>query len=130
MNDVREILAAGRSGVHRSVATAEQVRAAADEQGWAMLQLDTDGLSSKTEFLAAAARDLQLPDWFGRNWDAFADALSDLGAQRPTLVVWSGRRGLEQDVRITATEILTERVEQAAEMSEARSAFVVLLLEG
>jgi len=41
-----------------------------------------DGRSCRTRaaFLAEAARALDLPDWFGHNWDALADCLHGLGA--------------------------------------------------
>ncbi|MDT3399223.1 barstar family protein [Streptomyces sp. B1866] len=47
--------------------------------------LHLTGVSDKAGLLAACARDLQLPDWFGRNWDALADCLTDLS--------WWGRPG-------------------------------------
>ncbi|WP_262062319.1 barstar family protein [Streptomyces sp. STR69] len=39
--------------------------------------LDLDGVTDKAGLMDGAARALQLPDWFGRNWDALADSLGD-----------------------------------------------------
>ncbi|MDI1456192.1 barstar family protein [Streptomyces sp. NPDC003388] len=40
--------------------------------------LDLDGVTDKAGLMDRAARALSLPGWFGRNWDALADSLSDL----------------------------------------------------
>lgn len=68
--------------------------------------LDTRGVTDKAGFLAAAARDLQFPDYFGNNWDAFEECVRDFGTDRgSTLVVWTGAAALPQDVRDMATDI-------------------------
>ncbi|WP_328917156.1 MULTISPECIES: barstar family protein [unclassified Streptomyces] len=43
-----------------------------------MLVLDLTGVGDRQGFMDRAAADLRLPDWFGRNWDALADCLTDL----------------------------------------------------
>ncbi|MBG0856762.1 barstar family protein [Streptomyces spinoverrucosus] len=48
-----------------------------------VVTLDLDGITDKAGLMDRCARALQLPDWFGRNWDALADSLSDQG-------VWPG----------------------------------------
>ncbi|MFE1840803.1 barstar family protein [Streptomyces sviceus] len=48
-----------------------------------VVTLDLDGVTDKAGLMDRCARDLRLPDWFGRNWDALADVLSDPG-------LWSG----------------------------------------
>ncbi|RZB20232.1 hypothetical protein StrepF001_03575 [Streptomyces sp. F001] len=42
-----------------------------------VVTLDLDGVTDKAGLMDRCARALQLPDWFGRNWDALADSLSD-----------------------------------------------------
>ncbi|MGC0342229.1 barstar family protein [Streptomyces sp. SLBN-8D4] len=55
-----------------------------------VVTLDLDGVTDKAGLMDRCARDLRLPDWFGRNWDALADVLSDPG-------LWSGD-GVEETV--------------------------------
>ncbi|MHC0433202.1 barstar family protein [Streptomyces sp. O3] len=72
------------------------VLAAARAMGWHTAVLDLDGARDKDAFMACCARDLALPAWFGRNWDALADCLGDLSWAPATggrLVVVSGWRG-------------------------------------
>ncbi|WP_030738064.1 barstar family protein [Streptomyces sp. NRRL S-31] len=60
-----------------------------------VVALDLDGVTDKAGLMDRAARALALPGWFGRNWDALADSLSD-----PS--VWPGQaadRGLLLVVR-------------------------------
>ena len=45
--------------------------------GW--LQADLDGLRGIAAVLAKFGGDLRLPDWYGANYDALADCLTDLG---------------------------------------------------
>ncbi|MGW7116001.1 barstar family protein, partial [Streptomyces xanthophaeus] len=52
--------------------------AAAEEAGWATVRLDLDGVRTKAELMRRCADALRLPEWFGGNWDALADALRDL----------------------------------------------------
>ncbi|MGC0333258.1 RNAse (barnase) inhibitor barstar [Streptomyces sp. SAI-170] len=44
-----------------------------------VVTLDLDGVTDKAGLMDRCAHDLRLPDWFGRNWDALADCLSDPG---------------------------------------------------
>lgn len=46
---------------------------------WTVRRLDLGGVTDKAGFMDRCADALELPDWFGRNWDALADALSDPG---------------------------------------------------
>ena len=54
------------------------VRAAASEVGFTVFDADLATVQSKSEFLAMIAQAIEAPDWFGKNWDALADALEDL----------------------------------------------------
>jgi RNAse (barnase) inhibitor barstar len=45
-----------------------------------VLTLDLDGVADKAGLMDRCADALGLPDWFGRNWDALADSLTDLSA--------------------------------------------------
>jgi RNAse (barnase) inhibitor barstar len=75
------LLNAARSGVYCTPAHIEAVKhAVANEAHWA--EVDVGGSRTKGELLDALAAALGFPDTFGRNWDALADALSDLPWQR------------------------------------------------
>ncbi|MBX7468259.1 barstar family protein [Streptomyces sp. MAG02] len=54
--------------------------AGARAEGWATVVLDLTGVTGKAALMDRFARALDLPDWFGRNWDALADCLGDLPA--------------------------------------------------
>ncbi|MFJ3902498.1 barstar family protein [Streptomyces sp. NPDC090025] len=74
--------------------------------------LDLYGVTDKAAFMDRCAAALALPDWFGRNWDALADSLTDL--PRPVVLVVTGWQGwarvhprewqVAQDVFATAVE--------------------------
>lgn len=54
------------------------VEAAGAELGFDMVRVDLAGCVAKNVFLERIAAALRFPDWFGHNWDAFADCLADL----------------------------------------------------
>lgn len=67
-----------RAGVyHLPLAGREDVIAAATACGYAVFRVNLDGIEDKAGLLAALARDMAFPEWFGRNWDALADCLAD-----------------------------------------------------
>lgn len=72
LKDVKE------SGVYVINCELEDVRTAAQQAGLVLFDVDLTGLHSKSEFMAAIAQKIDAPEWFGKNWDALADALSDL----------------------------------------------------
>ncbi|WUH94742.1 barstar family protein [Streptomyces sp. NBC_00433] len=43
-----------------------------------MRVLDLTGVGDRQAFMDRCVADLGLPEWFGRNWDALADCLTDL----------------------------------------------------
>jgi hypothetical protein len=47
--------------------------------GFDCVRIDLAGCANKAEFLARTSRALRFPAWFGHNWDALADCLTDLG---------------------------------------------------
>ena len=40
--------------------------------------IDLIKVRDKADFMERCVAGLELPDWFGRNWDALADSLTDL----------------------------------------------------
>lgn len=53
--------------------------------GLAWLEVDLSDVDSKETLMTALKRDLGLPDYFGRNWDALDECLGDL--EGPLLIV-------------------------------------------
>ena len=66
-----------RSGVYRLPETAAWVSqiSATDYAVW---RVDLGKVRSKAGLLAVLATTLEFPDWFGHNWDALQDCLTDL----------------------------------------------------
>ena len=72
LQDVKE------SGLYMVTCALDDVRQAAQDAGYVLFDIDLTGIHSKSEFLAIIAEKIEAPEWFGKNWDALADALSDL----------------------------------------------------
>ena len=75
----------------------------------------------KATVLDAFAADLDLPDWFGRNWDALLDALRDLEVPRgQTLeLVWDHVKELrvhDHDTYETVLDILEQVQDEREEL--------------
>ena len=103
------------------------VRHAVEHAGWSFGHLDgwTAG-GTKAEFLAAVGRALDLPDWYGENFDALADCLRDVGRDaQGVLLLWDGWSTLARaDERAfgVALSVLDSRARAGA-----RTPFAVLL---
>ncbi|WP_371401461.1 barstar family protein [Kribbella sp. NBC_00662] len=114
MTDLRALLTAGlRPGVYRwpSTATTDQVRRDAAAAGFGFVLLDTSEIHDKAGFLDLCATAFDLPRWFGRNWDALADSLSDRSTGEPEVVLWIGLRHLlehDHDTVDVALQIFEE----------------------
>jgi len=72
------LVIAERSGVRRLTADANDIEQAAKAAGLVVVKIDLARLASKTGLLGRAARALKFPEWFGKNWDALNDCLTDL----------------------------------------------------
>lgn len=89
-------LLAGRvgPGIYRwhGAFDAADVRRTVEHAGWAFAHFDGWTAESKPEVLEGLGRALELPDHYGRNFDALADCLHDVGAGdgRGTLLLWDG----------------------------------------
>lgn len=69
-----------RAGVHRvSTADLPGCTAAAGEAGLQVFRIDLAPVRDKDALLAAIGAAMDFPDWYGRNLDALADCLADLG---------------------------------------------------
>ncbi|WP_412078548.1 barstar family protein [Streptomyces xanthophaeus] len=91
--------------------------AAAEEAGWSTVRLDLDGVRTKAELMRRWGDALRLPEWFGGNWDALADALRDLSwlpDAEGRLVAVTSWRGYAA-ARPGDWEILREVLEEAVD---------------
>ncbi|MGW7366337.1 barstar family protein [Streptomyces sp. NPDC054841] len=90
--------------------------------------LDLHGVRDKTAFMERCAADLELPAWFGRNWDALADCLTDLPGEEGTLVLvcrWQEYARARPGEWETAQEVFAQAVD-----SMPRQLAVLLTLGG
>jgi hypothetical protein len=59
-----------------------EVEKAAGLHGLLFINIDLSCVSTKEDFLTTVARSLQFPAYFGMNWDAFEECLTDLSWYR------------------------------------------------
>ncbi len=128
MSGLAGVLAGRRpAGVYRwsSHARTADVEHAVEHAGWRFVYLDTARVEDKAAFLAETQAAYGFPDWVGRNFDALADALTDVRHEHGTVTLWEGwspfaRTRPEQFA--VALDVLKRRCD-----SHRGGAFVVLL---
>ncbi len=80
--DSTDILLGGHTppGVYRYAGRPPAVTllARARARGWPVWRLNGAAIDSKAAFLRACAREMRFPHYFGRNWDAFEECITDL----------------------------------------------------
>jgi hypothetical protein len=70
---------AENSGVYApGEAPVSEIRRSAADSRLAFFHVDLAGVTGKPGFMSAAASAFAFPDYFGENWDAFEDCLTDL----------------------------------------------------
>jgi hypothetical protein len=96
------------------VAALEAVR----DAGWVAALVELDGVTDKAALMESCARGLELPDWFGGNWDALADCLGDLswwpaGEQGRVIVVrnWQSYAAARPKEWVIAQEVFADAAE-------------------
>ncbi len=62
-----------------SDAAAAAICVLARSRGFDCTRVDLSGCLEKSELLTRIAKALEFPAWFGNNWDALADCITDLG---------------------------------------------------
>ena len=75
LKDVKE------AGAYRLNCRLDELYAAVAEAGYVLFEIDLAEIEGKETFIAAIAQVVHAPDWFGSNWDALADTLSDFSWQ-------------------------------------------------
>ncbi|MFC7307656.1 barstar family protein [Streptomyces monticola] len=83
--------------------------AAARAAGTGAVVLALGGVTDKAAFMERCARDLDLPGWFGRNWDALADCLTELPPGTLLVVTgWQDYAAARPEEWAIAQEVLGE----------------------
>ncbi len=87
----------------------------AEAHGWRVYRLEGREIGGKAELLSRSAEALRFPAYFGHNWDAFEECLSDIawGPEGPALLLFdrAGRfAAAEPEQFAVALEILAAAV--------------------
>lgn len=98
---------AARSGVYRAasdVAVLEATRGS---------QLDVVAIELSNDVFGVLAKSLDFPEWFGRNWDALEDCLSDLSWRqaRGYVLLFRDFEALDQDQLGILIDVLASSAE-------------------
>jgi RNAse (barnase) inhibitor barstar len=81
MKSLSDILADKKSSGLYALSGAPRIQALreqCEESGRAFFHLNLEGIDSKERFMDLCAGVFNLPDYFGRNWDALEDCLKDM----------------------------------------------------
>jgi len=70
------------AGPYVAPADGEALMQAARKAGLKVVRVDLGAVADKPGLLAAIAAAMAFPDWFGGNWDAMEDCLTDLSWNR------------------------------------------------
>ena len=98
-----------RSGVYRVSRADETVEAVrGSELSFAIIPI-----SEKPELMQTIAKALGFPDWFGGNWDALEDCLTDFSWREAAghVLLFEGSRGLAEDDAGILIDVLTAAAE-------------------
>ncbi len=81
--------------------------------GAALVAIELAGCRTKAELLSRIATAMRFPPWFGHNWDALADCLTDLSwLPAPAYVIELQHLG---DLRAAAPEVVATLLEILAD---------------
>jgi len=80
MYRLTDLLSRGQSGLYLLTGTLRPIviERLCRLKGVRLFRLDGISVLTKKRFLAVAARAFNFPGWFGANWDAFEDCVTDL----------------------------------------------------
>lgn len=110
---------ASKSGLYR-VASAEAIAEAARGSALRLWTIDLNGAQDKAALLSRLAATLEFPTWFGGNWDALEDCLTDptwANAEGHVLLL-EGAGALPADERGILRDVLASAAEYWAEQGK------------
>jgi hypothetical protein len=119
---------ATKSGVYRASRT-DEILAATHGSGLHVARIDLAGAAAKEALLARIAGALAFPSWFGGNWDALEDCLSDLSWMPAAgyVLLLERASGLPADERGTLADILASA---ATSWAERKRPFFAVFVDG
>jgi hypothetical protein len=119
---------ASKSGVYRAP-RAEAVLEATQGSAFRVSRIGLAGAAGKAALLERVAQALEFPRWFGGNWDALEDCLTDLSWSKADghVLLIEGAAGLPADERGIFVDIL---VSAAAAWTERKHPFFAVFVDG
>ena len=119
---------ASKSGVYRTSRT-DEILDATRGSALHVARIDVSGAIGKEALLSRVAQALSFPEWFGGNWDALEDCLSDLSwmAAGGYVLLIEGAAALPLVERGTLIDVLASA---AASWSERGLPFFAVFLDG
>jgi hypothetical protein len=110
MNSLAWLLGGGPSGVYRITGrgSAAHLPSLARLKGMKPFQVNCSRVHTKQRLLSVLAHGLGFPSYFGENWDALMDCLTDMSWAPADgyVILLSGLRGLAQRDYFTALDVL------------------------
>ena len=119
---------ASRSGVYRTSRT-DEILDATRGSALHVARIDLAGAAAKDALIGRIAKALAFPEWFGGNWDALEDCLSDLSWSKAAghVLLFEGAMALPGDERGIVLDILASA---AASWAERKRPFFAVFLDG
>ena len=122
---------AAKSGVYRTSRT-DEILAATRGSALHVARIDLAGAADKAALIGRIAGALAFPAWFGGNWDALEDCLSDLSWLRESgaggyVLLIEGAAGVPLVERGTLIDILASA---AASWAERKLPFFAVVVDG
>jgi hypothetical protein len=119
---------AAKSGVYRT-SRSDEILDATQGSALQIVRIDLAGATGKDALMVRVAQALRFPQWFGGNWDALEDCLSDLSWSNAGghVLLIEGAAELSGDERGIFIDILASA---AAWWAERRRPFFAVFLDG
>lgn len=116
MGKLLQLTDAKRSGVYR----AGRIDEIADAVKRGSLDFIRIPITEKSALLKSIAKALDFPDWFGENWDALEDCLTDLSWREAAghVLVFEGAGALAPDERGILVDVLASAAQFWAEQGK------------
>jgi len=119
---------AAKSGVYR-VSRTDEILDATRDSALQIARIGLAGAAGKNALMTRVAEALVLPQWFGGNWDALEDCLSDLSWSKAAghVLLFEGAADLPADERGILIDVLAS---VAASWAERQRPFFAVFLDG